>query len=364
MKILITSVSAGAGHVRAAQAVEQYLNKEYQVEHVDLLTFSKNWFKKLYSDHYLTLINKQPKLWEKLYELSDKPNHPSVDKLRTFIESKSNSKFLTYLENYQPEVVISTHFMPPEILLRYKRKTGKTFKIVVVVTDFDVHYLWVNNQVDLYCVAGEMAKNKLISYGVDPKKIEITGIPIMPNFFHQYSEEEILSIKNNWNTNNKLTKVLMMAGGAGVGNLDEIAINILQKRQDVQLIALAGKNDELFNKLMLIKNQYPDNIIPLQFTSKVHELMQISDLVITKPGGLSSSECLAMNKPMIVVNPIPGQEEHNAKYLESLNIAKWSKNTIEDLNDVLNNIQEYNIAFEKIQRNNTEEKIKHILNMI
>ena len=204
-----------------------------------------------------------------------------------------------------------------------------------------------------------MAKQKLISYGISKEKITITGIPIMPHFFKSYSDEELNILKNKWNVNNNLTKILLMAGGAGVGNLDIIAKTILEKNNKVQLIALAGKNEETYNNLLKAQEIYHNKLISLKFTNEVHELMQISDLVLTKPGGLSTSECIAMKKVMLLVNPIPGQEEHNAEYLESLGIAKLSSNVNVDMEKILEDIEKYKKSFDNILTYNTEELIKN-----
>lgn len=344
-KILITSVSAGAGHVRAANAVEEYLKDKYSVRNEDLMEHSQIWFKNLYADKYLDLVNHTPWLWKLLYSLSDKPTLKTTFKLRRWIEYKTHHKFFKYIEQFQPEIIISTHFMPPEILLRLKEKTNLQFKIFVVVTDFDVHYLWTHIEADHYFVAGQLAKDKLIKYGITSDKITISGIPIMPLFFYQYTVEEKQQLHHQWKTHNNKIKVLLMAGGAGIGDLDVIAKDILSKRENIQLIVLAGKNKELLEKLQSLEKQYPANIIAMGFTNKVHELMNISDIVMTKPGGLSTSECIAMKKPMLLVNPIPGQEEHNAIYLESLGIAKLAKNINDDLNFVINNLPNFINAY-------------------
>lgn len=357
--ILVTSVSAGAGHVRAAQAVESYLKSSFnQVEHHDLMTFSKSWFKSIYADKYLDLVNHCPSLWKILYNLSDKPSLNINFKFRRWVEYQSHHRFFDYVKTFAPKAIISTHFMPPEILLRLKEKKLIDFKIFVVVTDFDVHYLWTHAKADHYFVAGNMAKEKLIKYGIEERNITISGIPIASHFFNTYALEYINSLHAKWQTNNNKKKVLLMAGGAGVTALDKIAKEVLSERNDIQFIALAGKNKKLLEKLKIIEKSYPDNLIAMGFTDKVHELMAISDLVMTKPGGLSTSECLAMNKPMVLVDPIPGQEEHNVIYLESLGVAKAATNISNDLQYVIEHLDVYKEAYKNIPILNSEKIIK------
>jgi processive 1,2-diacylglycerol beta-glucosyltransferase len=357
-KILITSVSSGAGHVRAAKAIEQYLKDDYIVKNDDLMVFSKKWFKYFYAELYLDLVNKYPKLWKFLYNLSDKPSSNLSLRIRRWIEYKCHQQFFKEIKDFSPDAIISSHFMPPEILTKFREDEKLNFKIFVTVTDFDVHYLWLNSGIDHYFVAGDLAKNKLLTYGINQNKITISGIPIMPIFFKDY---DISALKEKWLINKDKKIILMMAGGAGVGNLDIIAKNILIQRNDIQLIVLAGKNQDLLKKLNVIKTEYPMNIIPIGFTNDVHELMFCCDLVITKPGGLSTSECISMKKPMLLVNPIPGQEEHNAIYLESLGVAKLSNNINDDLNHILNHLNCFNAAFEKYITYNSENIIKEKL---
>lgn len=357
-KILITSVSAGAGHVRAAKAIEQYLKQSRyfqhhtQVEHCDLMNFSVPWFRYLYTDKYLDLINYFPSVWKALYHISDRPGIAGANYGKRLVQYHTHRKFLHYLKDYNPDLVISTHFLPPEILVKYRRKENLNFKIVVVVTDFDVHYLWRHSHVDYYMVAGQMANEKLLSLGIDKSRIIITGIPVMPAFFQSYDKSGII---NEYGFDTSKKQVLLMAGGAGVGDLDEVAKNILAQNNNVQLIALAGKNQKLLANLEELRQTFETGIYPLGFTDKVHEFMAISDMVITKPGGLSTSECLALKKPMLLINPIPGQEEHNAHYLQDLGVAKLSENFHQDFQNMLTHLDSYTHKMEKLHTYNTEE---------
>lgn len=364
-KVLITSVSAGAGHVRAAAAVEQYLRSdtenEYVIKNYDLMTFSTNWFKTIYATHYLAIINHLPTLWKSLYKLSDRPTLSINLKTRRWIEYNNHLAFFEHLKKFSPDIVISTHFMPPEILIAFKKKTKINFKIAAVVTDFDVHYLWVHPQVDIYFVAGQTAKDKLIAYGIDENKIHISGIPVMPQFLNLSDSTELMK---KWKFNPDKKRLLIMAGGAGVGSLDGLCKKILSKYNDIEVIALAGKNEKLLDNLINIKNKGHDNLHPMGFTTEVHELMQLSDLIITKPGGLSTSECLVMKKPMLLINPIPGQEEHNAQLLTQLGVAMLSKNFLLDLDYMLNNLEIFKTACNNIDSLPTESIFKEKLQQI
>jgi processive 1,2-diacylglycerol beta-glucosyltransferase len=182
----------------------------------------------------------------------------------------------------------------------------------VQVTDFDVHALWVHPGVDHYCVASDEVAFRLADRGVPAEKIHVTGIPVMPQFTAPL--ERAICARELGLAADKFT-VLMMAGGAGVGGLDELAARLLQLPHDLQLVALAGRNAELLERLQALAARHPGKLFPLGFTTTVERVMTAADLVVTKPGGLSVSECLAQRKPMLLVSPIPGQEERNADYL-------------------------------------------------
>lgn len=356
-KILIVSVSAGAGHVRAAQALQSYLEKDgHEVKNVDLMDYSKKWFKHIYADKYIDIINNYPKMWKFLFDISDKPVKKSVYKTRRWIEYKLHQKFFDMINDFKPEHVISTHFMPPEILVRYKEKSLLDFKLHVAVTDFDVHQLWVHPEVNHFFVAGELAKNKLLKNNIHNEQITISGIPIMPQFFDSFNKAHLL---NKWHLSANKKTLLLMAGGAGVGSLDLVAKEILDSFADVQIIALPGKNKDLLDKLNVLKETYGTLLQPIGFTSEVHELMFLSDLVVTKPGGLSTSECIALKKPMLLINPIPGQEELNAYNIEHLGLGLLAKNINQDLKIMLLNLSTYQKNFDKLIYNDTQQIFTH-----
>ena len=351
-KILIVGVSAGAGHIRAAQAIESYLQKEgHEVKNVDLMDYSKKWFKTIYADKYIDLINEHPKVWKFLFNITDKPVKRSVYKTRRWFEYKLHKKFFDMVNEFKPDHVIATHFMPPEILVRYREKYLEDFELHVVVTDFDVHQLWIHPQVDHFFVAGNLAKKKLLQNGICPNDITVSGIPIMPQFFLSFEKEAVIK---KWNLDSNKKTILLMAGGAGVGDLDIVSENIVSSLDNIQVIALPGKNQELLEKLKLLQNKY-SNLLPISFTKEVHELMFLSDVVVTKPSGLSTSECIALKKPMILINPIPGQEEINAQNIENLGLGMLSNNVAEDLKIMLLNLPNYEENFKNLQSIDTQQ---------
>ena len=310
------SVSAGAGHVRAADAVVKAASTAKPpliATHLDLLTLVPKDFRKLYGEQYIRLVEKLPQLWSYLYSKTDRPSRDSlVGKLKRAAEKLNTRKLNAEIERLAPDVILCTHFLPAELLSRQKSKGRSLPPLWVQVTDFDVHALWVHSHVDRYCVANEEVAFRLADRGVPRERITVTGIPVMPQFSAPLDRAICageLGLKPETFT------VLMMAGGAGVGGLDMLAERVLRLPDSPQLVALAGRNAELLQRLQALARQHPGKLFPLGFTTTVERVMTAADLVVTKPGGLSVSECLAKQRPMLLVSPIPGQEERNADYL-------------------------------------------------
>ena len=315
-RLLILSVSAGAGHVRAAQALEaaaRATDPPLQATHLDLLTLVPKEFSKLYGEQYIKLVEKLPQLWSYLYAKTDRPTRDSlVGKLKRAAEQLNTRKLDAEIARLKPDVILCTHFLPAELLSRARARGEALPPLWVQVTDFDVHALWVHDHVDRYCVASDEVAFRLADRGVPREKISVTGIPVMPQFATPLSRATCAA---EIGIDPQRFTVLMMAGGAGVGSLDDLAMRLLALPGELQLVALAGRNADLLRRLQDLAKRNPGRLFPLGFTTTVERLMSTADLVVTKPGGLSVSECLAKARPMLLVSPIPGQEERNADYL-------------------------------------------------
>lgn len=315
-KLLVLSVSAGAGHVRAAQALcaqTQISHPEWKVNHIDVMDLVPPAFRALYAESYIKLVERAPLLWSYLYSRSDKRTRASKsDRLRRGIEKLNTRKFDGEIERLSPDAIVCTHFLPAELLARRVRKRRPTAPVWVQVTDFDVHGLWLHDHMQGYCVANDEVAERLESKGIEADRIAITGIPIMPSF--KSAPSRAIAAAELGLDPAKPTAI-MMSGGAGVGGIEVLAEQLAAMPGDLQLIALAGRNESLLAHLKQIAAEHPQRLWPMGFTSTIERVMAAADFAITKPGGLTSSECLAMNLPMIVVSPIPGQEERNADFL-------------------------------------------------
>jgi len=315
-KIAILSVSAGAGHVRAAQALQAAVETWYpgvEAVHVDLMELVPKLFKTIYADTYIKVVERHPAFWGYLYDKSDREKVDSaVSRLRIAIERLNTQKLKKVLTEINPNHVICTHFLPAQLLARKIRKGTFNCPVWVQVTDFDVHALWIHERLNGYFAAHEEVAWRMAERGIPVDTVHVTGIPIMPVFGRQRERAECAA---EFGLDPRKTTLLMMSGGAGVGGIEVLAERLLRLEVDFQLVALAGKNEKLLAELHSLAAHYPGRLFPMGFTRVIERIMSASDLAITKPGGLTTSECLAMGLPMIVVSPIPGQEERNADFL-------------------------------------------------
>jgi len=246
--------------------------------------------------------------------------------IRHKLARHANPKFVRHLKNFQPEIVISTHFMPIEVLggLREKLPAPAPFS-ACVVTDFEAHALWLEAGVDLYCVATEETKASLAARGVDAHRIEVTGIPIADRFSAPMDTD---AIRRRNGLRDDVPVILILGGGFGMGPVAELLAETDKLETQFQVIVVAGKNEALRRELAGQNRRHPTDV--LGFVTNMQELMAVADLIITKPGGLTTSEALALGKPMFILNPIPGQEAANSDFLLEHGAAT-KVNRIEDV---------------------------------
>jgi processive 1,2-diacylglycerol beta-glucosyltransferase len=322
-KVLILSVSAGAGHVRAAQAIEKAfleLKAAEEIKNIDTLEYTNPIFHQFYSKAYIEIVNKTPELFGWFYEHFDKPwqnehRRLAFDKLNT-------RPFIRMLEKYQPDIAVCTHFLPAEIISWLKEKQRINTKQVIVVTDFDLHAFWLCRHFEHYFVALEETKAHLIELGVSTDKITVSGIPIDPLFSKPKNQNRI---RRNYMLNPELPTILVSAGGFGVGPVEKIIQSLLKMKNKAQIIVICGKNEELKDRVdKLIKSIPSDIAVQFQvvgYTEQMDSYMAASDLILGKTGGLTTSEALASGLAFVVVESIPGQERRNADHLMEEGVA-------------------------------------------
>ena len=367
-KVLILYACYGGGHLSAAKSIKQYIDENFedvQTNMIDCIKYVNKSFEKLTTAAYREMAKKAPWAWEKVY-------YKSQDGLLAKVSSDSNKimavKVAKLFREYKPDIVISTHPFCSQ-MTAYLKKKGKTNCILAtVMTDFVSHDQWLVGDFfnDYFFVSNEIMKDVMVKSGVDENKIHVTGIPVSKRFLQDYDKDEIY--KNFGLSPNKKTVLFFGGGEYGLGKDKTVAIlDTLANYEDIQVIAIAGKNEKLkqaFEEVVHNKNK-EESIKVLPFTDKVPELMHIADLVITKPGGLTTSESLVSSLPIIFINPIPGQEEENAELLENEGAAiciRKSSNPKEIIDSVLLNEKRMNYMKENsirlARRNSTADICK------
>jgi processive 1,2-diacylglycerol beta-glucosyltransferase len=315
-RLAILSVSAGAGHVRAAEAIRAAAERWYpgvEPVHIDVMDLVPKLFRKSYADSYVRVVQDHPAFWGYMYARTDRQAADSaLNRMRSAVERLNTRKFMRTLESLKADLVVTTHFLPAQLLSARVAKGSFDRPVWVQVTDFDVHAMWVHERMTGYFVANDEVAWRLAERGIPAETIRVTGIPVMPAFGEAQSRAERaaeLGIDPSRKT------LLLMSGGAGIAGIEVLAERLLRMEADIQVIALAGRNAALLAQLRDLAARHPGRLFPMGFTRTVEQVMACADLAITKSGGLTTSECLAMGLPMIVVSPIPGQEERNADFL-------------------------------------------------
>jgi processive 1,2-diacylglycerol beta-glucosyltransferase len=317
MKVLILHASAGAGHKRAAEALAKGFAAEggdIEVKVYDILDATSHVFRKTYGKGYLDLVRKAPELWGYMFARSDKKSLvPWRKKVRSVFNEINTLAFRKLYKDFKPDIAVCTHFMPLELL---SHQTGirrrRHVPLYCVVTDFAVHSLWIVENVKCYYVATEEARRQLLRKGQSEKQIKVTGIPIDPVFA---GAENPGAVRQRLGLAVDAPVALLLSGGFGVGPTVDLIRAFRKMEKNCQVLVVAGANEKLREEALTAARGLRCPVKVFGFVNNIHELMDASDLVISKPGGLTTSEVLAKGKPMMVIDPIPGQEQRNCEYL-------------------------------------------------
>ncbi|HMO36051.1 MAG TPA: glycosyltransferase [Gemmatales bacterium] len=316
-RVLVLSAAVGAGHMRAAEAIAwalRELDPAVLVENHDILTFTNSAFRRVYAQFYMDLVNRAPHVLGYFYDLLDKKpkKHQLSEKLRKIIQELNLRKFKKFLRATPWDIILHTHFLPAEIVARLKRKRKLATPHCIVTTDFETHRLWVHQPCEHYFTATEEGAVNLAYWGIPASQITVTGIPIHP-VFGRLPDKQSARLKLGLAENRPV--ILQLAGGFGVGPIEELLDATLAISQPLELVLITGKNEKLRRKLSRKHVPHQHRLHVLGFTQVIHEWMMAADLIMSKPGGLTTSEALACGTPLIVVNPIPGQESRNSDFL-------------------------------------------------
>jgi len=340
-KVMIFYGSYGGGHLSAARSIKEYIETNYkniEIQMVDCIEYVNKMVNKVTTSAYTELAKKAPWAWGYVYKKSEKG---FIAKITTDANKLMAYKLNKLLQEFNPDYVISTHFFSSQMCAYLKKKNKAHFKLATVITDYAPHEQWLicPEEVDYFFVAHNGMRDSLIEKGISKSKIFATGIPLSNRFLEHYNKKEIL---DELKLQQGKKRVLFFAGGEfGIGKNTTLQIlkTFAEHFHNIQIIAIAGRNKNMKEKFeeLVESTSREDSIKILEYTNKVPELMSISDLVVTKPGGLTTTESLASGLPIIVINPIPGQEEENATFLEQNGVCIWIRKE-DNVKEILENL--------------------------
>jgi processive 1,2-diacylglycerol beta-glucosyltransferase len=312
-RVLILSASAGTGHVRAAEALAKAFAGDSRVEAVenhDALRYTNKLFRDFYSKLYIQMVRSAPNVLGWIYKTSDEPW--KGDEVRLRLDRLQSQKLVKMIQKFRPDITVCTHFMPVGIISHLIAKGLLDAHLSIVVTDLDMHAMWLSRVFHRYFVAIDETRAHLEALGLPRERITVSGIPIDPVFAEPVNRAAAFA---EYGLDAEKTTLLLSAGALGVSPTEIAVVRLMQLRHDTQTIVVCGKSEETRARVTAIVGENNARFKILGYTDRMHDLMKISDLFVGKPGGLTTSESLACGLPMAIISPIPGQEERNSDHL-------------------------------------------------
>jgi len=316
-KILILSASSGAGHVRAAAAIETAMKARGSargITHVDALQHTSHLSRHVYSRAYLDMVNSAPGVLGLLYDHFDRPGRG--DRQRLALDAVNAWPLIRLIRQASPDYIVCTHFMPAHITAWMQRRGLVSCRQAVVVTDFDLHAMWLCKNSDHYFVALDETREYLTRLGAAAEMVTVSGIPIDPAFSTRRDRQ---TVRRELGLEPERTTILVTTGGFGVGPTTGLVSSLLDLKHPAQILVMCGRNAELKEQIDRLVRWMPHSgrhtVRAVGYTTAMPQYMAAADLIVGKPGGLTTSEALAQGLLFVIVNPIPGQEERNADHL-------------------------------------------------
>lgn len=318
-KVLLMHITRNSGHHRATVAIEKALkliNPKSVILDLNGFAYAYPILEKVVNAAYMSVIKRRPQLWDYVYD------NPKVVKktarVKNILNHIKQPKLLKLFNKFKPGVVICSQAFPCGMIGDFKKRYNYPVKLIGVLTDFAPHNYWLHQEVDFYVVPTEEARERLIKDGICQHRIKLLGIPIDPKFSQSISKKHIAM---DLGLNPKIKTILVMGGGQGIGPIRMIVQQLKKLDCPFQLVVILGTNKRALKAIQKIKFRHYQSIRILPYVNNVQELMDLADIIITKPGGMTTAECLAKGLPMVIINPIPGQEERNTRLLLDKGIA-------------------------------------------
>jgi len=371
-KVIILYSTGGMGHKKAAIAIFKAFESkqedediDVEVEIIDVLEYASRFYEFLYLKFYVFMMTRAKWLWGAGYFLS---NIPLVDFLTRGIRGKLDYSGLSGLGDMlvreSPDAIIATHFFLPSIAKILNKRKGFRSKMYTLITDYGPHSFWLSKYIDRFFTGSKSAALELAKRGIPREKIDITGIATTDEFRKDLDVDKLREVHG---IDGSKKTIFLMSGGFGVGPIEEMLLSLNSCSADIQVITVCGHNKPAYDNIQLLKEKLDYPLVLLGFTGKVAELMAISDLMVTKAGGISVTEALNARLPMILFGSIPGQETWNEHFLLGSGAAKKAE-TVKDIpimvdrillsEDVYNSIRS---GIDKVRRPYAAEKIVEIV---
>ncbi len=323
MKILVTHVPAGSGHEKAAEAIcgaIRRLQPQAETTLLNGLEGMSSGYQWAFTQGYLNLIHRYPHLWGLAYHLLDLDGGIAWAAYKLHrLSNASHGKVLEQIVlRHKPDVFIATHFFPAEVASYLKLKGRLSARLVTVITDYMPHNVWIAPGTDDYMVGMELTKEELVRRHVPREKIHVTGIPIDPKFAQRLDRRATAA---RLGLEIEQFTVLVCSGGFGTGPVEQVVRGMGKVPEPMQVLVVTGKNTKLYHRLEGLRGSFPHALKVYGFVDNMNELMECSDLFVTKPGGLSCTEAMVKGLPMLLTGAIPGQEVRNGRIIERFGAA-------------------------------------------
>lgn len=327
MKILTLTVAAGSGHGKAAEAIRNHFHTHYrdlpiEMKTINTLRYINPIVDKLIIGSYIKALKKTPSIYGKLFDFAE--SEDAVSNITQIMNDFLSKRLINLIHEYNPDIILCTHFFPLEMVSILKRKHKIKIPIVAIITDYAPHSIWFYNHIDAYVIPHEDFIQDLIENGIARETIYPLGIPIDESFL---SPLDKLACRRSLGLNDDPLTLLIMGGGLGMGNIKTIFEQLAFSNLNLQLIACTGSNMKLKNQLLDISSRCNKRTLIYDFTNNVSTLMSAADILISKPGGLTITESINKHIPLVINSAIPGHEERNADYLLNNGIAARVKDT-------------------------------------
>lgn len=334
MKVLYLSISMGAGHLRAAEALKEYVEQSYPDSRslvIDTFKYIHPMVHKIVVDGYLSIVRCIPSAYGALYRMSERMDN--INKLSIALSKVFSYKLIRLIKEFNPSIIVCTHPFPLQIVSCLKKENRINIPAIGILTDFVNHPFWFLDNIESYIVAHNQIKQDMVNCGIPENRIYTFGIPVSKIFLSKNPRKILLE---KYGLKDKFT-VLIMGGSLGIGDIKKVFVAFLKSNRDIQIIVITGKNKKLKNQLQSYIKQFNKNVLLIGYSDEIYNLMDIADIIFTKPGGMTISEALVKGLPIFIMSPIPGQEERNSYFLIS-NGAAEKIHTEEDVQNVINTL--------------------------